>query len=418
MAGAEPLGIAVSGGSDSMALLWVAVSRARARGLTVEAATVDHALRPGSAAEAAEVGAFCRTHGIRHETLRIGTLSATGNLSGNARVARYEALTGWARRRRLAALATAHTADDQAETVLMRLARRAGAEGLAGIPEERSIGAVRVIRPTLSLRRDALRAMLTAAGIPWADDPTNDDHRYQRVRARGALAALAPLGLSVEDLAATAARLTAQCAVLEAAVADLRARAWQMGVHGEILLGAAPLAAAPRETALSLIAEAVRDVAGGHYPPRARALEQALEAGLGRTAPTTLAGCCVWAGTGSAVIAREPAAAPPAVPVQEGVLWDGRWRVAGTVPAPDLMLGPLNRVSNLADARAADQRLSESLMSVEARLRPALPAISRAGNGALVALPTLGWGPPQWGDGAFVTLCSRVVALDLDGCDS
>ena len=165
------------------------------------------------------------TNAIPHEILTIGALAGPGNLSAKARNARYDALSGWAQRHDLSAVLLGHTMDDQAETVLMRLARGSGVEGLSGMAAEMDWGGVRYLRPVLTARRDALRAWLQAQGIAWVEDPTNQDDGYDRVKARQALEVLAPLGIDVPGLAATADRLARQRRVLEGAAQDLIASA-------------------------------------------------------------------------------------------------------------------------------------------------------------------------------------------------
>jgi tRNA(Ile)-lysidine synthase len=193
------LGVAVSGGGDSTALLVIAARWAHARGHAISAATVDHGLRAGSAAEAAGVAALCARLGIPHETLRAGNLrDAGGNLAAAARDARFALLGGWARAQGLSAVLLGHTMDDQAETVLMRLARGSGAEGLSAMQAVLERAGVVWLRPLLGARRAALREVLRAEGISWVEDPSNEDAQYDRVKARQALAALAPQGIDVE----------------------------------------------------------------------------------------------------------------------------------------------------------------------------------------------------------------------------
>ncbi|MEO1492883.1 MAG: tRNA lysidine(34) synthetase TilS, partial [Pseudomonadota bacterium] len=242
------VGVAVSGGSDSMALLALLHRWADGRDVRISAATVDHGLRVEARAEAERVAAFCASRGIRHEILTLGDLSGPGNLSARARDARYAALTahflpqgcvtdapyetsadavGCVRDAPLVLLG--HTMDDQAETVLMRLARGSGAEGLSAMAPERHAHGIRWVRPLLALRRDALRDWLRAEGIAWIDDPTNADPRYDRVKARRALEALTPLGLTAEGVADTAARLARQSEVLRTAATELSAAAVSPG---------------------------------------------------------------------------------------------------------------------------------------------------------------------------------------------
>ena len=174
-----PLGVAVSGGPDSLALLLLA----HGAGLAIEAATVDHRMRPGSDNEALAVGVICGELGVPHCILTIDD-ERSGNLSAWARRARYRLLEGWADERGLAAIATAHHADDQLETVIMRLNRGSGVAGLAGIRARNG----RIVRPLLGWRRAELRAIVDAAGIAPLDDPSNRDDRFDRARLRKALA--------------------------------------------------------------------------------------------------------------------------------------------------------------------------------------------------------------------------------------
>lgn len=180
---AKPLAIAVSGGPDSMALLALA---ARAWPGAVVAATVDHRLRAAAADEAAMVASVCAELGVPH-TILIADAAPTGaSLQAQARALRYRLLIDWAVGAGASALATAHQADDQAETFLMRAARGAGLSGLAGVRLSRAIEdtELMLIRPLLEWRRAELRAIVRRAGLPFVDDPANDDPRHDRTRFR------------------------------------------------------------------------------------------------------------------------------------------------------------------------------------------------------------------------------------------
>ena len=178
------MGIAVSGGPDSVALLLLA--HAAWPGM-VEAATVDHALRQESGDEAEWVARLCEPRGIPHHTAKVRL--ADGNVQAEARHARYTALAEWASSRRLSAVATAHHADDQAETLIMRLNRGSGLSGLAGIRRSTRIpgSSFLLLRPLLSWRRAELSNIVRHAGIEPVNDPSNEDKRFDRVRVRNAL---------------------------------------------------------------------------------------------------------------------------------------------------------------------------------------------------------------------------------------
>mgnify|MGYP002780550656 CR=1 FL=1 len=190
------LGLAVSGGGDSLALLLLAHALLPGR---IEAATVDHALRRESAEEAAMVAAVCERLGVPHAVLRVEV--AKGNLQDRARFARYYALGRWCDERDLKGLATAHQLDDQAETFVMRLNRGSGVAGLAAI---RALGmvpgaGVRLVRPLLGWRRAELANLVRTSQLVPVHDPSNENPSFDRVRIRQALASadwLDPVGIA------------------------------------------------------------------------------------------------------------------------------------------------------------------------------------------------------------------------------
>ena len=181
------IGLAVSGGPDSLALLLLA---AEARPLQIEAATVDHVLRPESRAEAEKVAAVCENLGVPHTILTVKWAERPQTaLQERARFMRYRLLGKWARERNLTSVVTAHHLDDQAETFLMRLSRGSGVKGLAGMRRvSRPQGAaVAIVRPLLGWRHAELEAVCASAGIEPIDDPSNEDDQFERVRVRKAL---------------------------------------------------------------------------------------------------------------------------------------------------------------------------------------------------------------------------------------
>jgi tRNA(Ile)-lysidine synthase len=181
------IAVAVSGGSDSMALLRLAGQWSRHL-IKISVLTVDHGLRPEAAAEAMKVAEWCALLDLEHHTLRWeGTKPKTG-LQAKARAARYDLLSKWCKANDVAVLLTGHTLDDQAETVLMRQQRTDTAESLAGIWETAVWDGVKVFRPLLGQSRADLRAYLVSHRQPWMEDPSNSDTRFERVRVRQTLA--------------------------------------------------------------------------------------------------------------------------------------------------------------------------------------------------------------------------------------
>lgn len=255
------LGLAVSGGPDSLAMLLLAHTAFPG---DVEAATVDHGLRPGSADEAAMVARLCSELGVPHATLRVAV--AGGNLQGEARKARYAALEGWARERGLGALVTAHHADDQAETLLMRLNRASGVAGLAGVRARARVpgGDLMLLRPLLGWRRAELQAVLDAVAVVAAQDPSNADARFDRVRMRRALA-----GADWLDIAALA-QSAGHLADADEALQWAADREWGDGVE-EVGGGYLYRPQGPRAIRLRVLARAVGLLGGA---PRGGALAQ------------------------------------------------------------------------------------------------------------------------------------------------
>ncbi|MFC3712631.1 tRNA lysidine(34) synthetase TilS [Sphingoaurantiacus capsulatus] len=249
----EPLAVAVSGGPDSLALLLLAHA---AFGARVRALTVDHGLRPEGADEAAGVAAICAHLGVPHTTLPWEGPKPTGNLQAAARDARYALMSDWCVANGIVWLVTAHHADDQAETLLLRLARGSGLAGLAGVRVTRRLPTgVTLLRPLLDARRADLAAVVLAAGLTAADDPSNHNARFDRTHARRWLAALPDLDAA--GLAASAAHLAEAEAAL-AWTADLAWAGRASETAGELHLDAADL---PRELQRRLLIRALKTLA-------------------------------------------------------------------------------------------------------------------------------------------------------------
>lgn len=371
-----PLGIAVSGGGDSIALLLLLRDWADARGRAIAAVTVDHGLRPAAAAEAQAVARLCAARGIPHDTLRWTGWDHRGNLQDQARAARRRLIGDWARGRGIAAVALGHTLDDQAETFLLRLARGSGVDGLGAMRAVVPSGEILLLRPMLGLRRAALRDWLRAEGIAWSDDPSNEDPRFDRVRARAALTPLATLGLGPERLAATAAAMNRARAALETLTGDLARRCLDPLPAGDLRLDPAPLAAAPLDLRLRLLAGALTWVSGAIYRPRLARLETALAAietgALGQG--ITLHGCVLRPRRDGLVLRREPARVAPPVPVAQGA-WDGRWRLDPPIPSDDsLRIGGLGASGLACFPDWRDSGLArETLLTTPALWRGAVP---------------------------------------------
>ena len=312
----ETVGVALSGGGDSVALLHLCLTA----GIGVEAVTVDHGLRPDSAAEAVAVARACAALGVRHEVRVWAHGALTGNLMDQARRARMRLIGDWARTRGIGVVALGHTRDDQAETLLMGLARSAGIDGLSGMRPDWRDGGVRFVRPLLEAGRAELRDWLTVRGVGWIDDPTNENDRFARVKARRALGVLAPLGITVQGLAAVAGHLAQVREALDVQVAGAAARLVREAA-GALVIDPA-LAAEPDEVRRRLVVAGLMWLSGAAYAPRADAVAR-LEAAMAAGRDATLWGCRWRDGR----LLREARAVGG--PVSVGETWDGRWVLEG-----------------------------------------------------------------------------------------
>ena len=255
---AKALLIAVSGGPDSTALLLMAADWAKRRGRTrIEAATVDHGLRPGSADEAKAVAHLCARLKVGHRVLEWKGAKPITRLQERAREARYRLLVDYARAIGAEALLTAHHADDQAETVLFRLLRGSGVTGLRGMDVMTMRDGMAIGRPLMALRKRDLIAFAEARGAPFIDDPSNADPRFARTRLRALLARLGEEGLDAEALDRLARRAGETEEALAHFTAEVEAR---LGVEGS--LDARALFAAPVAIARRILARRIAEAGG------------------------------------------------------------------------------------------------------------------------------------------------------------
>lgn len=212
--------LAVSGGPDSIALMWLAARwrRASVRGPRLIAVTVDHGLRPAAAREACDVKRLARDLGLAHRTMRwTGTKPKTG-VPAAARSARYRLLARAAQESGATHILTGHTRDDQAETLLMRMLRGSGIAGLAAMPRQSERDGVLLARPLLQVSKARLIATLNKAKIGFADDATNRDLNFTRPRLRAVMPVLASEGGDARNLARLASRLARANAAVEVLV--------------------------------------------------------------------------------------------------------------------------------------------------------------------------------------------------------
>lgn len=370
---AAPIGVAVSGGGDSVALLHLMAQVAAERGCCLRVVSVDHGLRAGSGAELRRVAAQCAALGVPHDILQWDHGGAPGgNLPARAREARYALMAQWARARGVGALALGHTRDDSAETLVMRLGRAAGLDGLAQMAREFERGGLRWLRPLLDHSRAELRDYLRAQALDWIEDPSNDDPRYGRARVRQALPVLADLGVSAQALHHSAGALReARAALAHYTRVEVQRHVTQSA--GDIVIARAAAAQMPPEIWRRILAHGVQWIGGLAYPPRGFRLRDVLR--------DTRGGCVILQRKGQVRITREYNAIKELCGETDAI-WDGRWRLEGP-HAPGLEVRALGEgIAQIADWRAT---------GLPRRSLIASPAVWRAS--ALVAAPVAGYNP-------------------------
>lgn len=388
--------VAVSGGSDSLALLLLVADflKTLAAPPRLVAVTIDHRLRAQAAQEADTVAALCRTEGIAHRTLAWQEPKPETGLPAAAREARYRLLAQAAQEAGATMILTGHTLDDQAETVAMRRTRRDTGRGLAGMARATLLDErIWIVRPLLGLRRQALRDFLRHRGIGWADDPTNEDPLFERARTRMAL----EIG-RVETLATHAKVAGLERQALAQGAADLAAQFATHPAPGLFRLDPALFASAEPQ-ALHLLRLLLATVGGTpHLPQMEQAETLFARLGGGGRVRATLSRALIDARDGGIWLMRE-ARAVAMTPVCTQALWDGRWRIEANAPAPGLFIGPLGAAAGTIAAPAArvvPQSLAHAALSAEPGLfeggRLVCPAqaglaLSRGVSAAPVAAP-------------------------------
>ncbi|WP_371810635.1 tRNA lysidine(34) synthetase TilS [Ruegeria sp. HKCCA5763] len=320
------LGVAVSGGGDSVALMHLLHTVAQTEAITLYAVTVDHGLRPEAAQEAEAVARQAATLGLQHDILRWSGWDGVGNLQDQARQARYNLMTNWAKDNGIGAIALGHTADDQAETLLMRLGRSSGVTGLSGMSPMRQQDGVTLLRPMLGITRDRLRTYLTEIEASWVEDPSNQDAQFDRIKAREALHGLEPLGIDALSLSRVANNL-AQAHEALGVFAQESARKVTRVDQSDVRVDRAGFAALPKEIQRRVLLGILEWIAGQGYPPRQATVEQAMDA-IACGQAGSIAGCLLVPKGASVWICREFKSVEGQI-AASGTAWDSKWVLTG-----------------------------------------------------------------------------------------
>lgn len=382
------LAVAVSGGRDSLALALLADEWVRGRGGRVTALIVDHRLRPESSAEACQAAALLAGRGIEAAILvRPGEVPPS-RVEERAREARYALLLQACRARGILHLLLAHHQADQAETVLLRLGRGSGLEGLAAMGGIAETASTRLLRPLLGVPRERLAATLERRGLKWIDDPSNSDPRFARVRLRHVASADTLAGA-----AAVAARCGADRQALERRLGSLLAEIVSLHPAGFAWLRAGRLLGLPDELAARVLARIAATIGGRIHPPRREAVAGAL-ARLRAGRSTTMGGCRVLVRGGRLLVVREAAAIGPPRPLGDDALFDGRFAIDPPPGAePGLWVGALGEGGRRTLLQGG---FAAAAGNIPAAAWPSLPALwKRIGDSFTLAMAPLVAGLPS-----------------------
>jgi tRNA(Ile)-lysidine synthase len=385
---AQPrLAVATSGGADSMALLLLAQGWAKERGGSVTALTVDHNLRPESAEEALRVKRWCEARGIEHHILSWQPEGITSSIQEEARTARYQLLSRWCREQHVLHLLTGHHQGDQAETLLFRLGRGSGLDGLASMPLVSASGGVRLIRPLLDSSKKNLESWLKEIGQDWVRDPSNFNTHYMRPWLRTQLTP--PL---VEHAALIAGRFGEVRSQMEHNAAKRMAEACVVFPQGFGIIDQEAWRGMEPDYALRTLSNMFQTIGGLEYAPRTKKLERLFqEMQEGMVTHRTFASCVLhYQPTKKRYrITREDSAIAPPLFLEKEVslLWDRRFSVSFSGDGP----ATLTVRALVADGKKA---LKTTRHRLENPVLKALPAFWHLEE--LIGVPHIGYNHPDY----------------------
>jgi tRNA(Ile)-lysidine synthase len=386
------IAVAVSGGGDSLALALLLQEWVAARGGEMLALTVDHGLRPDSAAEARQVKKLLQGFGIRHEILLWQGDKPATHVQEMARAARYDLLLKYCRAQGFPVLATAHNLEDQIETFWMRLAHGSGLDGLAAMAAARQAEGISLIRPVLPFPRGRLRATCVQRGCVWVEDPSNRNEKFLRVRLRQFEELLAAEGMTPARLGQTLQKLEEAREALQAVAEKAVAECVKLYPEGYAKLKNSAWREYPRDLQRRILQRVLAMVVPSAYPPGFEALEQTRRDLLDPAfTGKTLAGCEIFSGApGEFLLVREADGVEGRTPAAEGKIWDARFVVSG-FPAESLEIGVLGD-AGLAELRKNTGAALQKLEALPFKARRVLPALWRGES--LLAVPHVGYYAP------------------------
>lgn len=324
------LALAVSGGSDSVALMVLATQWATQNDRLGDVCvlTVDHALRENSTNEAKQVCQWALALGLKCQILTWQHEGQSSGIQQNARAARYQLMGDWCRENGVAGIITAHNSDDQAETMLMRLARGSGVDGLGGMAEQTEIFNTIIYRPLLGVSRAKLQNVLKEVDHRWLEDPSNKDEKFERVRVRGAMPAIHSSGIENPALNLSAQRLRRARNALDHFAEQFVATSVTVFKTGHCEVDRQAFEVQPDEIALRVLSRLLTWAGGAKIALRLAKVERLYEALTDTAAEKhTLGGAQLAMRKSTMIIGREYGRIDPNL--QKGITtWDNRFTFA------------------------------------------------------------------------------------------
>jgi tRNA(Ile)-lysidine synthase len=346
--GQSKVAIAVSGGADSMALVLLAKQWADANKSQIVALTVDHCLRPESAAEAVLVHKWLKGRKIEHHILQWQDHKKTSNIQSEARQARYKLMTDFCKKNNITILLVAHNKEDQAETVLLRIMRGSGVDGLAGMAAETEISDIKVLRPLLATPKKYLREFLNEQGQEWVEDPSNQNPKYERVKIRQFIESSADSSLLIDRLFDTAKNMQRSRSYIETMVAKDFAETAEIKPEGYAIISRKKFLNLHSEAAYRILAKLIKNIGGDYYKPRFEKLEKLYAQILSNPSLSgvTLGGCNIYSYKNNLNIIREISAVEANINIEQfcEIIWDNRFKCQlADTQFSDLKIGALGQ---------------------------------------------------------------------------
>lgn len=351
--GQKRLAVAVSGGSDSMALALLLSEYATESNSKIIAITVDHGLRAESKGEAAQVCEWLASYNIKHYTLCWEGEKKSSNLQANARKARYQLMANFCSAHNISTLLVAHTSNDQAETVLMRLMRGSGVDGLSGIPTKRVISNnVSIVRPLLHFTREELRTYLLNKKQEWLEDPSNKNTKFTRIQVRNLIQESPNPELLTKRLSDTAGHMARTRKYIEEKMRESLEGVAVFYKEGFYSIDIVKFKKLHEEERLRFLTKALQHVSGQEYKPR---FENLLALHNNIISGNIKAACTLWGCEISPskklgeenylFIYREPKAVEADIEISNPqFFWDNRFEcVLGSMEAKNIRAGALGK---------------------------------------------------------------------------